>query len=81
MTNGMKITKGPKQTRPVPNFFDDEVGATHRELLFDGKRYSELTPAEHEQAVKASERKRRSDRGAWMFVAGLVVFCWLLSRF
>lgn len=75
----MEITQGSKKQTPVANFFDDDLGATSRELLFDGKRYSDLTSDEQKVAMSAVERKHRDRQGTWAFLVGLGGFCLLLA--
>lgn len=75
----MEITRGPKRTHPLMNFFDDEMTITSREMLFDGKSWSELNPVEQKQAVSAAERHHRERMGGWSFLVGLGGFCLLLT--
>jgi hypothetical protein len=71
----MEITQGPKQARPLTNFFDDEMTTTGRELLFDGKRYSELDSDEQRRAMAAAAKRAKGRRQGWAFLGGLFGIC------
>lgn len=71
----MKITEGPKETRPLPNFFDDDMGTTTRELLFDGKRYSELDDDGKRRAQTAAAKRAKDRRQSWAMLGGLLGIC------
>lgn len=75
----MEVTKGPKRTDQLENFFDDSLTTTSHELLFDGKPYSQLTPDEIPAATRAVARKRAESRGTWAFLVGLGGFCLLMA--
>lgn len=75
----MEITQGPKITTPLSNHFDDDMTTTSREVLFDGKRYSDLTPTEQRPAMAAWRAKRRKDRVGWAYLTGLAGFCLLCA--
>lgn len=71
----MEITQGPKKTQPLTNFFDDEMTTTSRELLFDGKRYSELDSDGQRAATRAAEKRAKDRRQTWAFLGGMFGIC------
>lgn len=75
MTDDMKISEGPKETQALPNFFDDEMTTTSRELLFDGKRYSELDSDGQRRALAAATKRAKDRRQTWALIIGGVGIC------
>lgn len=59
----------------MPNFFDDEITTTARELLFDGKRYSELDNDGKGQARAAAAKRAKSRRQGWAIIGGIGGIC------